>query len=274
MHLPLYQVDAFADTLFAGNPAAVCLLTDWLPDAMLQAVALENNLSETAYLVPDRSAQAAGDPAAWELRWFTPAAEVPLCGHATLASAHVLFEALGLAADRIRFRTRRSGILTVARSAEGLEMDFPAMSCREQPVEPPITAALGSTPDALYAGENDWMAVFATRRQVAGLAPDMGAVAALPTRAVIATAPADPALDGDADFVSRMFAPALGISEDPVTGAAHCLLTPYWAARLGRTGLRARQISARGGRLVCTLDGERVRLAGRAVLYLTGTIRV
>ena len=271
MLLPLYQIDAFADRPFAGNPAAVCPLTQWLPDQLLQAIATENNLSETAYLVP---AEPAGpDAPAWHLRWFTPAREVPLCGHATLASAFVLFDAFGVGAPDIRFHTRQSGTLIVRRDGDGLEMDFPVWPRREVPVDPAVAAALGATPTRLFDGE-DMMAVFPARSDVAGLVPDLSAVAAVTERGLICTAPADPGLDGDADFVSRMFAPGAGIPEDPVTGSAHCMLMPYWADRLGRTTLVGRQISARSGRVGCRLAGDRVFLSGRCTHYLSGTIQV
>ncbi|MCA8934359.1 MAG: PhzF family phenazine biosynthesis protein [Rhodospirillaceae bacterium] len=271
MLLPLYQVDAFADRPFAGNPAAVCLLAQWLPDGVLHSIAAENNLSETAYLVP--GVPASGAPPTWQIRWFTPTTEVALCGHATLASAHVLFDALGLNSDSVVFQTRQSGTLTVRRDGGKLEMDFPAWPRSECPADPAVSSALGAEPETLYHG-TDWMAVFATRAQVAGLAPDMAGLARLPTRGIICTAPADPELDGNAHFVSRMFAPASGIPEDPVTGSAHCMLTPYWTQRLERPSLVGRQISPRGGRIGCRMGRDRVYLSGTCALYLTGTIRV
>ena len=260
MRLPLYQVDAFTDRLFGGNPAAVVPLEAWLDDAVLQDIAAENNLSETAYLVDE------GD--SYALRWFTPAREVPLCGHATLASAHVVVNRLRPGAPTVRFTTRESGTLTVARTDSGYEMDFPAITVDPVAVSDEIVQALGTRPDALF-DSHQMVAVFPTESDVRAIAPDMRAMAALPRQAVIVTAPGD-----TVDFVSRMFAPAAGIPEDPVTGSAHCRLTPYWVDRLGRNPLRARQISRRGGDLTCTLAGDRVRIAGQAVLYLEGTIEV
>ncbi len=264
MEIPIYQIDAFTGRLFAGNPAAVCPLTAWLPDATMQAIAAENNLSETAFFV------AAEDGAAedgYELRWFTPTVEVPLCGHATLAAGFVIMTQLRPGAERVRFRTR-SGALEVVRRGDLFELDLPASPPR--PVETPesLVAALGKVPREVLAAKS-YLAVFADEAEVAALAPDMGAVAALDRDGVIVTAPGR-----EADFVSRYFAPAAGIPEDPVTGSAHCVLTPYWAKRLGRSALRARQISARGGELFCEDRGDRVAVTGRAVCYLEGRIRV
>ena len=257
--LPIYQVDAFASRVFAGNPAAIVPLDGWLPDATMQSIAAENNLAETAFFVPGKGA--------WGLRWFTPAVEVDLCGHATLATAWVLFERMGATGDAVGFDTR-SGRLTVKRDGSRLAMDFPS-----RPAEPAtvagLAAALGAAPRETLAAR-DTMAVFDTAEQVAALKPDFTALAALDTFAVIATAPGA----GDCDFVSRFFAPRQGIPEDPVTGLSHCTLVPYWARRLGKAELRARQISARVGDLWCRDKGERVEIAGHGVLYLEGTILV
>jgi PhzF family phenazine biosynthesis protein len=255
---PLFQVDAFTDRLFSGNPAAVVLLPAWLPDATLQAIAAENNLSETAYLV--RKGETFG------LRWFTPAIEVDLCGHATLASAFVLFEQRLASGPRVVFETR-SGLLTVERRGELLAMDFP--SWPPAPTAPMLSLArtLGIEPREVLASRY-LLAVLDDRREVELLAPDLEAIAALDAFAVIVTAPGD-----DCDFVSRFFAPRAGVPEDPVTGSAHCTLTPYWSARLGKQTLHARQVSRRGGELFCEDRGERVTIAGRAVLYLAGKIR-
>ena len=261
MSIPLYQVDAFADAVFAGNPAAVCPLENWLPDETLQAIALENNLSETAYFIPQ------GD--GYALRWFTPVHEVELCGHATLATAHVIMSLLEPERSSVAFSTNVSGTLTVDREGDSYVMDFPPWPRESVPVEADLTAALGRAPTALFTG-NDWMAVFEDEADVRALAPDMAALARLDTRGVIATAPGR-----EVDFVSRFFAPRFGIPEDPVTGSAHCMLTPYWADRLGKSTLSARQISPRGGNIHCTLTEEgRIRLAGKAVLYMEGRIHV
>jgi len=262
MRLSIYQIDAFASAVFKGNPAAVVPLEQWLPDATMQAIALENNLSETAFLVPE------GD--LWRLRWFTPQVEVDLCGHATLASAHLIFTRLAPARNRVEFVTR-SGRLAVARKGELLELDFPAVAMQVRSDAMTLDAlenALGCRPEEAYVAM-DQMAVFRDEGQVAALKPDMGRVAALGGRGLIATAPGR-----SCDFVSRFFGPNVGIPEDPVTGSAHTVLTPFWAKRLGKTKLSARQISPRGGELSCEDRGERVGIAGRAVLYLEGTITV
>lgn len=261
MRLPIYQVDAFADAVFGGNPAAVCPLEAWLPDAVMQAIAAENNLSETAFLVPE------GD--GYRLRWFTPKCEIDLCGHATLASASVVFAHLRPEAAQVAFETR-SGRLTVARDCELLVMDFPARPPAPKPPHPGLVPALGAAPaEVLFAGY--WLAVYESAATVRGLAPDFRALMAVDVPDVIVTAPGD---EAGIDFVSRFFAPGHGIDEDPVTGAAHCILTPYWSARLGKRDLRAHQVSARGGRIDCGDRGTRVRLAGRAVAYLEGVITI
>jgi predicted PhzF superfamily epimerase YddE/YHI9 len=259
MKLPLYQVDAFTGRLFGGNPAAVVPLEDWPPDDFLAAIAAENNLSETAFVLPR--------PDVAPLRWFTPRVEVDLCGHATLATAHVLFRYYYAGLDRLAFSTR-SGILTVERSGELLAMDFPARPGSEVPVTESLAAALGRRPRLAYRAR-DLMAVFDSESDVRELQPDFQRIAALDAFAVMATAPGI-----DVDFVSRFFAPAKGIPEDPVTGSAHCTLIPYWAGRLGKTEFTARQLSSRGGELYCKLRGDRVDIAGRAVEYLRGEITI
>jgi PhzF family phenazine biosynthesis protein len=264
--IPIYQVDAFASQVFAGNPAAVCPLEAWLPDAVMQAIALENNLSETAFLVK-RGPRAARGGAEYDLRWFTPAYEVDLCGHATLGSAYVIANHLNGGADEVRFHTR-SGLLTVTREGELYTLDFPVLPPRRIDDDPAVAEALGATPKELW-DQMDMMAVFGSEAEIAALAPDMGKVAALDTRGVIATAPGE-----TCDFVSRFFAPRAGIPEDPVTGSAHCITTPYWAEHLGKNKLSARQISARGGTLEVELSGERVRISGRVAPYMEGRIRV
>ena len=261
MRLPIYQVDAFAETPLTGNPAAVCPLETWLPGATMQAIAAENNLSETAFFVP------AGE--GWHLRWFTPTTEVALCGHATLASAWVVFHFLEPWRHRVSFSTQSAGALTVARRGELLAMDFPAWPPQPCPPPPALGEALGREPAAVLAAR-DYLAVFEDAETVAALAPDFAALKRLDRFAVIATAPGRDRVD----FVSRFFAPKNGVDEDPVTGSSHCTLIPYWAARLGKSELAARQLSRRGGSLVCALAGDRVTIAGRAVLYLHGSIEI
>ncbi len=259
--ISIYQVDAFAARVFTGNPAAVCPLDDWLPDQVLQAIAAENNLSETAFLVKR------GNGAEYDLRWFTPASEVDLCGHATLGSAYVIANYLDNGSTEVRFHSR-SGLLTVTREGELYTLDFPALPPRRLADSAEVAEALGAVPAELW-DEMDRMAVFPSEAAVAALAPDMAKLARLETRGVIATAPGE-----TCDFVSRFFAPRSGIPEDPVTGSAHCILTPYWATRLGKTRLSARQISARGGELEVEARGERVLISGRVAPYMEGRIRV
>ncbi len=259
MRLPVYQVDAFSSRLFGGNPAAICPLENWLPDGLLQSIAAENNLAETAYFVKEADG--------YRLRWFTPAIEMDLCGHATLAAAYVLFACLGLAGDSVVFHSR-SGPLTVTRDGDLYTLDFPSRPPQATPDLGRVAAALGAHPQAILAAR-DLFCVFGSEAEVAALKPDMKAVAGLAHKAVIVTAPGD-----QCDFVSRFFAPALGIDEDPVTGSAHCTLTPYWAERLGKTTMTARQISARGGDLTVEQVGDRVKMSGHAVLYLEGFANV
>jgi predicted PhzF superfamily epimerase YddE/YHI9 len=261
MRLPIYQVDAFTDNLFGGNPAAICPLDAWLPDATMQAIAAENNLAETAFFVRD------GD--GYALRWFTPTVEVDLCGHATLASGHVVMNFLEPQRDRVRFRTLKAGTLVVERRGDTLVMDFPARPAA--PAEPPagLLAALGGKPREVLRAR-DHLVVYDSAAAIAELTPDPAALAKVDCWAAIVTAPGEDGID----FVSRFFAPAQGVPEDPVTGSSHTTLTPYWAKRLGKTELEARQLSRRGGALHCALNGDRVSIAGRAVLYLEGHISV
>lgn len=254
-----FQVDAFASQPFEGNPAAVCVLGKWPDDAFLQALAEENNLSETAYLVPARDH--------YELRWFTPAREVDLCGHATLASAHILFEQLDYPTDCIQFETR-SGVLKVWRDGDQLVMDFPALP--PVPVEPvaEFLEALGGEPEQVLQAR-DLVVVYSSENEILDLQPDLTALAQFDTLGVVVTAPGK-----KHDFVSRFFAPSAGVPEDPVTGSAHCELAPYWADRLGKTELRARQLSKRGGEVGCKLVGDRVLLSGTAVTLMHTTIRL
>ena len=264
MEIPYWQVDAFAARPFAGNPAGVCLLGSFPPDRLMAEIAAENRLSETAFLV--RLGE--GEEADLYLRWFTPSGdEVELCGHATLASAHVVLEEIGAPMDGVRFRTR-SGVLTVSREGRRLEMDFPARPA--EPCDPPpeLARGLGVEPVAV-AASMDYLAELEDEDAVRGLDPDMGTLEQLDRRGVIATAPGE-----DVDFVSRFFAPKLGVPEDPVTGSAHCTLTPYWSDRLDRDEMRARQVSRRGGEVWCVDRGDRVTLGGTAARYLEGVISV
>jgi PhzF family phenazine biosynthesis protein len=259
MALELYWVDAFTDRLFSGNPAAVVPLESWLPDAILQAIAAENNVSETAFFVPD------GD--GYQLRWFTPLVETELCGHATLATAFVLMTRLASGRTSVSFETM-SGRLTVTRDRDWYTLDLPAQPPLPCSMPAPMLDALGGDP-AEVLGAVKYLVVFDDEVEVAALRPDVVTLSAIDRDGVIVTAPGR-----DCDFVSRYFAPHAGIPEDPVTGSAHCTLVPYWAARLGRARLHARQISRRGGELHCEHHGSRVALTGRATLYLEGRIHV
>jgi PhzF family phenazine biosynthesis protein len=259
MRIPLYQIDAFASRVFAGNPAAVCPLDTWLDDTLLQAIAEENNLSETAFFVPDG--------AGYHLRWFTPVTEVDLCGHATLATAFVLFEYLRPELQAVTFSSR-SGPLTVTREGELLALDFPALPLSAPLPVDEAAAALGEQPVEVRSGM-DLFVVLESEAQVRALRPDLERVKRLGGRGVIVTARGE-----EADFVSRFFAPACGIPEDPVTGSAQSALTPYWTERLGQRELRALQLSARGGELFCEAMGERVKISGRAVRFLEGVVFV
>jgi PhzF family phenazine biosynthesis protein len=257
MELPIFQVDAFTGRLFGGNPAAVVLLPQWLPDATLQAIAAENNLAETAFVVPLQGA--------FGLRWFTPEVEIDLCGHATLASAHVLFHHGYAAPPEIVFQYQ-GGTLTVTQAGDLLAMRFPARPPQPAPCDAALVAALGATPREVHRAR-DLLAVFETQDEVEALRPDVQAIAALDAFAVIVSAPGQAC-----DFVSRFFAPRAGIPEDPATGSSHCTLVPYWSARLGKPRLHALQLSRRRGELFCEHQGAWVQIAGRAVEYLRGHI--
>ena len=259
MKIPLYQVDAFTDKAFGGNPAAVCPLPAWIDERLMQSIAAENNLSETAFIVP------AGD--AFQIRWFTPTAEVDLCGHATLASAYVVFNNVKPESRQVTFESK-SGPLRVSRQDGLLALDFPARPPAACTPDPTLVAALGCQPDEILKAKA-YLAVYNSEADVRALRPNMDALKSLDTYGVIVTAPGS-----DVDFVSRFFAPKVGVPEDPVTGSAHCTLVPYWAQRLGRTVLHARQVSQRGGELFCELQGDRVSLAGKAVPFLAGTIEL
>lgn len=257
MRTRFFQLDAFTTQRFAGNPAAVMLLDAFPDDGMLQAIAAENNLAETAFLVA-----AVED---FHIRWFTPTVEVPLCGHATLASAAVVLERLSPGRETVRFQSA-SGPLPVRREGSAYVMDFPARRCT--PVDPPkgMVDALGAEPEEIMSDGPNLIVRLASAAQVRSLAPDLGWIARLPAAGVVVTAPGD----GGYDCVSRYFAPAKGIPEDPVTGGAHCALAPYWAERLGKTRLHAYQASLRGGEMTCRVIGDRVELGGACVFYLEG----
>lgn len=261
MNVPIYQVDAFTTRRFAGNPAAVMVLDRFADDAALQAIAAENNLAETAFLVAD------GED--FRLRWFTPTVEVPLCGHATLASAAVVMERLAPQRRRVVFHSA-SGPLSVERTTTGYVMNFPARPSEPVPTPNTLVEALGVRPLEVVADRFNYLALLETADQVRRLAPDQAAVARLDRDGVIVTAPGD---DGY-DFVSRYFAPAKGIPEDPVTGGAHCALAPYWATRLNKLAFRAFQASRRGGEILCRLLGDRVELEGSCVFYFEGVAEI
>ncbi|HEY7610022.1 MAG TPA: PhzF family phenazine biosynthesis protein [Alphaproteobacteria bacterium] len=259
MRIRLIQVDAFTDKIFGGNPAAVCPLERWLPDALLQSIATENNLSETAYFVPR------GED--YELRWFTPVAEIDLAGHPTLATAWVMLNTLGVKRETLVFHTKIGDRLVVTREGDRLAMDFPSRPPAPRAIGD-VAAALGAKPAEVLAAR-DGFAVFAREEDVRALKPDMGKVAALDCMALIVTAPGK-----DCDFVSRFFAPKHNIPEDPVTGSAHSTLIPYWAKRLGKSEMFARQVSKRGGALWCRHRGDRVTIAGQCAPYLDGWIEL
>ncbi len=257
--LPIYQVDAFTSGPFTGNPAAICLLSGWLSDDMLQKIAMENNLAETAFIVPQNNE--------WLIRWFTPALEVDLCGHATLASAHVVMKILYPEMQEVVFRSQKMGSLTVRKRGDILELDFPSDPPRKCDMPVLIAGSLGIEPLESYLGRSDYLLLYESENDIISLQPDFRSLAKADGRGVIVTAPGS-----DVDFVSRFFAPQSGIDEDPVTGSAHTTLTPFWAYRLGILSLKARQLSSRGGYLECSLNGERTYISGRTVLYLQGEI--
>jgi predicted PhzF superfamily epimerase YddE/YHI9 len=259
MRIPYYQVDAFTAQTFGGNPAGVCVLKQWLPVAVMQRIAAENNLSETAFFTKEDGS--------FNLRWFTPTVEVDLCGHATLATAFVLFFELGQPGNIAKFQSR-SGWLTAIRREDMVELDFPARPPAPCPAPDDLIRGLGRQPREVLRAR-DYFAVFDSEADVAALAPDMTSLARLDCLGIIATARGT-----NADFVSRFFAPGAGVPEDPVTGSAHCSLIPYWAGKLGKTELFARQISRRGGELYCQHRGERVGIGGRAVIYSRAVLEI
>ena len=260
MKFKIYQVDAFADCVFSGNPAAVVPLENWLPDETMQKIALENNLSETAFFVPIEIG--------FHIRWFTPFAEVNLCGHATLASAHVLFNHLNYADKEISFQSH-SGILKVKKEKKLIILDFPTSKISEMEIPATLISAFNIHPTKCIKGRDDLMLVFENEEEIVSLKPDFQKIILSKTRGVIVSAKSE-----KYDFVSRFFAPAVGVNEDPVTGSAHTILIPYWAEILGKNELIAKQVSARGGILHCKYSGERVEIGGKAVTYMTGEISI
>jgi PhzF family phenazine biosynthesis protein len=259
MTIPYYEVLAFTSRPFGGNPAGICILNEWLPDHLMQAIAAENNLAETAFMI-ERERH-------FDLRWMTPTIEMDLCGHATLASAYVIFKYLGRRRDLVNFQSP-SGELRVERVGERLILDFPSRPATPCEPLPALAKALGRQPLKVFKGR-DYLAVFDRQEDIIAIAPKFEALAKLDAQGVIVTAPGN-----DCDFVSRYFAPRAGIPEDPVTGSAHCALIPYWSKQLGRKNLHARQLSRRGGELFCEDRGARVGIGGMAVSYLEGTIQV
>ena len=255
----IYQVDAFSDKIFGGNPAAVCPLENWLPDALMQQIAMENNLAETAFYIKN--------DAGYEIRWFTPAVEVDLCGHATLATAHVLFNHENHVGNEINFHSHRSGPLKVTRSGNLLTLNFPTDIFREVELNEALNSAFNFKPTKAYQGKTEYMLIFENETQIKELQPDFNAIAKFDRRGVIATAKGE-----TVDFVSRFFGPQVGINEDPVTGSAHTTLTPYWSKELNKTELTAMQLSERKGHLTCKFLGDRVEISGHARTYLTGEI--
>lgn len=261
MKVKIYQVDAFTDTLFSGNPAAVCPLKEhWLADATMQKIAFENNLAETAFFIRKDNR--------YHIRWFTPSLEVDLCGHATLASAHVLFNHEQYDGSVIEFSSR-SGILTVKKESGFLTMDFPADTIGKTNMTEGIMACFDLQPQELYKGKTDYLLVYENEEQIRNIRCNLARIAQIKARGIIITAPGN-----NCDLVSRFFAPQSGVDEDPVTGSAHTTLTPYWSRRFNKIELRAVQLSKRGGYLICRNKGERVEISGKAVTYMTGEIIV
>jgi len=261
MKIPYYEVLAFTDRLFAGNPAGVCILEEWLPDEMLQKIAAENNLAETAFFI-DRGNF-------FDIRWLSPSAEIDLCGHATVGSAHVLFQHLGRSGNSLTFQSRSSGELRVDRAGERLVLDFPSRPAAACEAPALLAESLGAQPAEVFKNR-DYIAVFERPEQVAALTPNLAELAKLEgVQGVCVTAPGN-----DCDFVSRYFAPSVGVPEDSVTGSTHCALIPFWAKRLGKTKLHARQLSTRGGELFCEDRGDRVGIGGTAVTYVEGILQL
>ena len=257
----MFQLDAFTDRLFSGNPAAVCMLETWLSDELMQAIAAENNLAETAFVVANAGS--------FLIRWFTPTVEVDLCGHATLASAYALFNCLGHTEPEIKFFSPRSGELRVFRQRENLFLDFPTDTLKASDDHDQLTRCINTHPKEVYRGKTDFIAIVNSEDEVAQLQPDFDEIRKLPARGLIVTARGK-----QVDFVSRFFAPQSGIDEDPATGSAHTSLIPLWADRLSKKEMTAKQLSRRGGSFICVHNGERCFIGGRARLYLTGEISI
>lgn len=260
MKIPIFQLDAFTDQVFRGNPAAVCPMPKWPKDALMQSIAAENNLAETAFLV--------GGEGRYKLRWFTPVQEVDLCGHATLAAAWVVFNAIEKGTKQVSFSTKSGSLRVTKAGRDLLAMDFPSLPPEACEAPAALLEGLGLPPKEVWAA-SDYMAVYETEKEVRSLNPDMEKLRQLDKRGVIVTAKGDMA-----DFVSRFFAPKAGIPEDPVTGSSHCTLIPYWAERLDKQDLLAQQVSRRGGDLFCMPRGKRVAIAGKVVLYMKGAVDV
>lgn len=260
MNIPFYQVDAFTDRLFGGNPAGVCPLEEWLPDEVMQKIAMENNLSETAFYIRKEEG--------YHIRWFTPKVEVNLCGHATLASAHIIFQTTGNSDDTIPFQSR-SGLLNVRKEGDLLVLDFPANKPQRTGLPEDFIHSLNITPIQCHRGKEDYLLLYKTQQEIEALLPDFKRLEKTDARAVIVTAPGN-----HVDFVSRFFAPRVGVDEDPVTGSAHTVLIPFWAEKLGKNEMKALQLSRRGGSIFCRLRDDRVDIGGKAVTYLKGEITI
>ena len=260
MTIPYYEVLAFTDRLFAGNPAGICILEEWLPDPLLQKIAAENNLAETAFFIERGNV--------YDIRWLSPLAEIDLCGHATIGSAHVLFQHLGRSGNSLTFHSRSSGELRVGRAGGRLVLDFPSRPATPCAAPPLLAESLGAEPKEVFQGR-DYMAIFEREEEVAELSPDLAKLSKLEGQGVVVTAPGN-----DCDFVSRYFAPKVGVPEDSVTGSTHCVLVPYWSKRLGKKNLHARQLSSRGGELFCEDRGARVGIGGMAITYAEGTLHL
>ncbi len=260
MKLKIYQVDAFADKVFTGNPAAIVPLEQWLPEEQMQKIAAENNLAETAFFVKNEKG--------FYIRWFTPTDEVPLCGHATLASAYVLFEILNYKEEKIVFECK-SGILEVTKNKDWFTLNFPVNKVEAVNLTYDFKKALGINPAETYRDSSYFLLVFASDEEIKNMQPNFNDIIEWDAKAVVVTAKGK-----EFDFVSRMFAPKIGVNEDPVTGSAHTRLIPFWSARLGKTEMLAKQVSSRGGILKCKMLGDRVEMSGQAVLYLTGEIYI